>query len=152
MGYDIEVVDRAHEHTAVVCGQVPQGEVGAFIGQAFGEVLAVIGGETGVSGPPFCRIDMAGEQFALEVGFPVPTEITESGRVVNSSLPGGQAATTTNVGPYESVAPAYFAIEQWLAEHGYVGTGAPWETYLDGPEVAQPRTIVTWPCHPADAT
>jgi hypothetical protein len=29
---------------------------------------------------------------------------------------------------------------------GHRPTGAPWETYLDGPEVPEPRTTVAWPC------
>ena len=27
--------------------------------------------------------------------------------------------------------------------------GAPWESYIDGPEVAEPRTLVYLPCKPA---
>jgi hypothetical protein len=29
--------------------------------------------------------------------------------------------------------------------------GAPWESYLDGPEVAEPRTEVVVPCRPVEA-
>ena len=44
------------------------------------------------------------------------------------------------------VAAAYAAIEAWFATSGHRPTGAPWDTYLYGPEVPQPRTTVTWPC------
>jgi effector-binding domain-containing protein len=46
------------------------------------------------------------------------------------------------------VPAAYAAAEEWLAEHDWVATGPPWEAYLDGPEVAQPRTVVHVPCRP----
>lgn len=143
--YDISIVQLEPQDAAVVCGRLGHGEFPAFLGAAFGEVLAAVG-MPAVTGPPFCRMDMDGDAFLVEAGFPVAAPVTPVGRVEASTLPGGPAATVTNVGPYESVAPAYFAIEAWLREHGYVPTGAPWEAYLDGPEVAAPRTVVTWPC------
>jgi hypothetical protein len=145
MEYQVELVERTREDTAVVCGRVPHEEVGPFIGAALGEVMAAVGAVP-IVGPPFCRLDMTGEEFELEVGFPVAEPIKPSGRVVPSSLPGGDAATVLHTGPYEQVPAAYFAIEAWLAENEFVSAGAPWEAYLDGPEVAEPRTIVCWPC------
>jgi effector-binding domain-containing protein len=68
------------------------------------------------------------------------------GRVVPGSLPGGEVATTTHVGSYDDVAAAYSAVERWLDDQGLVPVGDPWESYLDGPEVAQPRTVVCFPC------
>jgi effector-binding domain-containing protein len=55
-------------------------------------------------------------------------------------------------GDYAGVGSAYEAVERWLAEHGYVSAGTPWESYLDGPEVAQPRTVVQVPCVPRAST
>ena len=79
----------------------------------------------------------------------MPDPIAASGAVVPSSLPAGTVATAMHVGPYDQVAGLYFAIETWMGEHGYASSGAPWETYLDGPEVPQPRTLVSWPCRRA---
>ncbi len=145
MEYAVRLASREREDTAVVCGRVPQAEVGPFIRAAFGEVLDVVGPDA-TTGPPFCRMDMTGDEFVLEVGFPVSAPVRASGRVEPSSLPAGEVATVLNEGPYDSVAPAYFAIEDWLSEHGYEATGVPWEAYLDGPEVPKPRTLVCWPC------
>jgi effector-binding domain-containing protein len=144
MEYEIEVVERQPEDAAVVTGRVPHDGVGAFIGAALGEVMGAIG-QTPVVGPPFCRIDMDGDNFLLEVGFPVAQPIEASGRVVPSRLPGGETATVMNVGPYDTVPPAYFAIEQWMSDNGHVAGGRPWESYLDGPEAPEPRTLVCWP-------
>ena len=143
--YEITLVERERQDTAVVCGRVEHGGFPAFLGAAFGEVIAAVGVDA-VAGPPFCRMEMDGDVFLVEAGFPVGAPIEASGRVEPSSLPAGPAATVMNVGPYETVAPAYFAVEAWLREHGWAPAGAPWESYLDGPEVAAPRTLVTWPC------
>ena len=144
MAYEVEIVERQPEATAVVVGRVPHDEVGPFIGQALGEVLSVVG-EQAVTGLPFCRIDMDGDGFLLEVGFPIGEPVQPTGRVVPSRLPGGETATVMNIGPYDSVPPAYFAIEQWMSDNGFSAAGRPWEAYLDGPEVPQPRTLVCWP-------
>jgi len=144
MGYEIEIVERQPEAAAVVIGRAEHDGVGPFIGEALGDVLAVVG-EQAVTGMPFCRIDMDGDEFLLEVGFPVAQPIEATGRVVPSRLPGGETATVMNVGPYDSVPPAYFAIEQWMSDNGLSAAGRPWEAYLDGPEVPQPRTLVCWP-------
>ena len=143
----MEVVDRQPEPTAVIRGTVPHGEVGPFIVSALQETAQALGGA--IAGPPFCRMDMAEGGFALEVGFPVAGPADQQGPVEASTLPGGPTATLLHRGPYDGVAPAYGYLERWLAEHGLVPTGAPWEQYLDGPEVAEPRTVVCWPCRAA---
>ena len=148
--FDVELVERHREDTAVIKGTVAHGAVGAFIPEALGELFCSLGMDP-IVGPPFCRIDMLDEEFGLEVGFPVERPVERSGRVEPSELPGGLAATTMSVGPYDQVAPAYFALEAWMREHHYVQIGAPWEAYLDGPEVENPRTLVCWPCRRADA-
>lgn len=150
MAAPVELVTRNQEHTAVVRGRVPHGDVGSFIQAAFPDVMAAVAGVP-IVGAPFCRIDMEGDDFLLEVGFPVGRPIQAQGRVEPSVLPGGEAATLLHTGPYDTVAPAYAAIGDWLAAHGYVSDGAPWEAYLDGPEVPMPRTVVTWPCRREDS-
>lgn len=145
MAYDVEVVERQRDDAAVVRGRVAHTEVGAFIGPALGEVMAALG-TVPVTGPPFCKIDMDGDAFLLEVGFPIERAIEPSGRVHPSRLPAGLVATTMHVGAYQDVPAAYGALEEWMAGNGYVAVGPPWESYLDGPEVAAPRTMVCWPC------
>lgn len=143
--YEVEVIERQAEDTAVIRGRAAHGAVGAFIPEALGELFGSLGTDP-IVGPPFCRIDMRDEEFLLEVGFPVERTVEASGRIEPSELPGGLVATVVNVGPYETVARAYWAIEAWLKEHHYEPTGAPWESYLDGPEVQNPRTLVCMPC------
>lgn len=147
MDYPIEVVDHEEQPTAVIRATVSHDGIGPFLGQAFGEILAAVGGAAVVM--PFARYDLVDEGFDVEAGFTVTSPIASpSGRVEASSLPAGPIATTMHVGPYGEVVGAYRAIEAWLPDHGWQMAGSPWETYLDGPEVPEPRTLVSWPCMP----
>lgn len=62
------------------------------------------------------------------------------------TLPGGLTARLLYRGNYAGIGAAYDAAEAWLVEHGYVPSGLPWESYLDGPERGQPRTVLQVPC------
>ena len=159
MNYDIHTVEIESQHAAVVSETCSVQEVGPFLGRAFEQVLSALAHEAvAVDGKPFARYDMVESEarrdgeaapvglFRVEAGFPCPANLDLDGDVHTITLPGGTAAVTTHVGAYSDVAAAYQAIEQWFAASGHRPTGAPWETYLDGPEVPQPRTTVTWPC------
>lgn len=145
MTYDITVITSDPQTVAVVTEQVAHDAIGPFLGRAFGEILAAVG-ESAVAGPPFARYDFSEDGFLVTAGFPVAATVQPSGPIGIDVLPGGQVATTTHIGPYEAVAGAYSAVEAWMAAHEWVPAGAPWESYLDGPEVAAPRTVVVWPC------
>jgi effector-binding domain-containing protein len=149
MNYEIHVVDMVGQHAAVVRGTVPHDGIPDFLGGAFGAVLAAAGGQ--VTGPPFARYDLVDGDFAIEAGFPVAEPLPPQGSVEEITLPGGTVAQTMHTGSYQGLGAAYAAVEAWLAEHGYEPTGAPWETYLDDPEVPEPRTVVSWPCRRAEA-
>jgi effector-binding domain-containing protein len=55
-------------------------------------------------------------------------------------------ARTVHRGAYDELGLTYEALEKWVVENGYRVTGAPWESYLDEPDVAEPRTEVYLPC------
>ncbi len=61
-------------------------------------------------------------------------------------------AVTLHAGPYSEVGEAYRAVMEWLSAHHMTVAGEAWETYLDGPDVAVPRTEVCVPCTRAAAT
>ena len=71
------------------------------------------------------------------------------GEIVADTLPGGPVATTTHMGPYDTLTEAYAAIEQWIAAEGLVAAGAPWEAYVtdpgDYPDPKDWKTEVFWP-------
>lgn len=145
--YEVELVEVEAQPTAVVRGDVRPEEIRAFLGGAFGEVMQVLGAQGMYpAGPPFgCYVPVT-DGFTVEAGFPTSAPVTSAGRVVASELPGGLAARVLHRGDYAGVGVAYEAAQAWLATEGYVASGPPWETYLDGPDVAEPRTFVYLPC------
>jgi effector-binding domain-containing protein len=152
MSYEITTVELSEQPTAVVRDTVATDGIAEFLGRAFGEVMSVVG-PAGMqpAGPPFARYTGSGDAgWQVEAGFALPRPLDGGhGRVEACSLPGGTAARTLHVGDYGAVGSAYEAIGAWLPEHGLVASGPAWESYLDGPEVAQPRTEVYQPCRPA---
>lgn len=147
----MQFVDLQEQHVAIVKGHVTVDEMPEFLGGAFSEVINVLD-EQGLhpTGAPFGRYSMPeGGAFDAEIGFPCNDVVKPEGRVEACELPGGRVARTMHVGPYGDVGAAYEAAIAWLTEEGYVVEGRPWECYLDGPEVAEPRTEVFIPCTPA---
>lgn len=145
--FDVELVDLEPQPVAVVCGHVAVSEIPGFLGEAFGEVIQTLSAQgLAPAGPPFGRFVPAGDGFDVEAGFPVTGDVTPSGRVEPGELPGGSAARVMHKGGYGEVAAAYQAVAEWVQGHGYVATAPPWESYLDGPDVAEPRTVVWLPC------
>ena len=147
MGYEIEIVELQERDTAVFRGHVAHDGIGDFLGLAFRQVMGALGAAP-VVGPPFARYAVTADGFDIEAGFPVANPFPGSGQVAGATLPGGSVATTIHVGSYQGLAGAYTAIEEWLVAEGFEPADDPWETYLDGPEVEAPRTIVSWPCRP----
>ncbi len=147
MTYDVHTVQIESQHAAVLSRMCTVDQVGPFLAEAFDSVLGALArAAIPVDGKPFARYDRVDGGFRIEAGFPCPADLDLDGDVHTITLPGGTAAVTTHVGAYSDVAAAYQAIEAWLSSSGHRPTGAPWETYLDGPEVPEPRTTVTWPC------
>lgn len=154
MDYDIQLVDRPEQPAAVVRGRVSHEGIGAFLGPAFGEVMAAAASQgLHVMGPPFGRYRaLDGGDWDLQAGFPVNAALTAAGRVEPAELPAGPLARTVHVGDYAGVGAAYEAVTSWLAAQGYAAAGEPWECYLDGPEVENPRTEVFFPCRKTAAS
>ena len=139
---------------AVVRGTALPEEIGAFVGAAYGDVVAALGSQgLGPVGAPVVRyalgaMDASGAApvFALEAGFPCPAGFEGSGAVERVELSGGDAVVAVHVGQWQELGEAYAAVEAFFAEHALERAGDPWETYLDGPEADPHRTILTAPC------
>lgn len=148
-------VERLQPQTAaVVRGTARPEEIGAFVGAAYGDVVAALGAQgVGPVGAPVIRyalgaMDTSGAEqvFALEAGFPCPAGFEGSDQVERVELPGGDAVVAVHVGQWQELGEAYGTVEAFFAEHALERAGDPWETYLDGPEADPHRTILTAPC------
>ena len=123
------------------------GEIPTFLAAAYSKVPAALAQQgLQLSGPPYARYQFETDGTVdVEAGFPICGAMTRSGDVGPGTLPGGHVLTTLHVGAYDEVGAAYGALETYLINNGYEPAGAAWECYLDGPDVAEPRTRVYQP-------
>jgi effector-binding domain-containing protein len=143
---DVEQVELTPQQAAFLRGTVAADEISGFLGRAFATVAgAAASAGAQITGPPFARYSVEQGTFDIRAGFPVDRPLSPEGDVECDVLPAGPALRILHVGAYEEVAAAYEAGEKWLAAHHGVSRGAPWECYLDEPDVAQPRTVVYMP-------
>ena len=149
--YVVEERILAPQPAAAIREVVSIAELGAWMGRTFGEIAAYLG-EIGSApaGMPYSRyFSMPAETVDVESGFPVAAPVPPRGRIVATELPGGPVATTTHMGPYETVDKAYGAIQEWMAERGRRPGGPFWEVYFtdpnEVPDPAQWRTDVFQP-------
>lgn len=151
--FDVQLVTLEPQPAAVVRARLRVDELPTFLGSVFGDVICALTKQgLAPAGPPFGRYRPVEGGFEVEAGFPTTGPVAEAGRIVSSDLPGGSAAQTIHRGDYSGVGAAYAAVAAWVQEHGYVATGPPWECYLDGPDVVEPRTLVSLPCRPVGGT
>lgn len=136
--------------TAVIRARVAVDGIPAFLAGAYDEVILVVAAQgRGVAGPPFARYGLGAREFDVEAGFPTDAPVVPTGRVEAAELPGGRALVILHQGQYDDIAVDLRAGREWLAANRWISTGEPWEAYLDGPEVAEPRTVVYLPCRPS---
>jgi effector-binding domain-containing protein len=144
MEYHVHLQQVTSQLTAVVRCRASQSELATVVPQGCGEVWAFVRS---------AQLPHPGRHLALyldgvmniEVGVEVSQPFVGNERVVCSSTPAGQVATTTHMGPYNRLGDAHQAVHKWCAEHGYVLAGPSWEVYdhwNDDP--AKVRTDVYW--------
>ncbi|HEY4753297.1 MAG TPA: GyrI-like domain-containing protein, partial [Candidatus Limnocylindrales bacterium] len=124
-------------------------DVGALVGQTLGALggrLSALG--IAVAGPPYVRYhEWGGETAVVEIGVPVagdagaalPTlDDAGDGAPGASSLPGGRAIVFEHRGPYDELFESWARAGGWLEAHGLRSAGAPWESYVDNPDLVPP--------------
>ncbi len=156
MQYEIRVLEVESYPVAAVRMVIPWGNFSEVLGPTFGEIamhLAMTG--TAITNAPLVLYHSMDVTTAdgdgdveLEIAIPIATPFPETERVKNSNVPGGIAAFTTHMGPYEEISKAYQAIQAWLQQFGHESTGVFWEVYMTDPETtpdpADYRTDVYW--------
>ena len=137
--YEVISGTRTAQPAAVWVATLPVGELPTWLGRAFSTVAGFLAAHGSYPvGPPFARYHpLGGGRFEVAAGFPVPSSIDGAGEVRALMLPGGPAASTVHVGPYDAMVPGYQAVASWVTEHGGEVLGDAWEVYLSDP-AAQP--------------
>ena len=151
MAYEIEIREAGPQPVLSIRVTTTLAEISSVLGGLYQEVFGYAG-SIGVapSGPPFARYHSveAGEAD-LDAGVPVSQPVEGKGRVVAGELTGGRVAVTWHIGPYDTIAGAYDALQAWMKEQGVEPAGPSWEVYWTDPnEVQDPsqwKTEVIWP-------
>src|SRR4051812_6368062 len=150
MSEPIEVVRLAPQKVLVIRKIVPRTGLGEFFMDAYPRLTAelAVQGAT-IASMPFSRYYNGDPKaFDVEAGLAFTGTVNAPAWAKVSELPGGEAAKTLHIGPYETLSEEYPRLESWLAEHGKKGAPAPWEVYIDNDEAPpqEPlRTGVYWP-------
>lgn len=146
MTYQISVAQQHSQQAVVIEADVARDDIPQFLDGAFGELSAMLTAQGLESqGPPFARYRVDSQTFHVTAGMPVSQLPDLEGRAVTGQLPGGLIASTIHFGSYGDLPSAFHAVIDWLSGAGYRIVGDPWESYLDGPETAEPRTQVCFP-------
>ena len=134
--YDIETRELDEQDVAIVRGSVVPEVIESWLSGTYGTLathLQRIG--VAIVGMPFARYTRRGDDsLDVEAGMPVAEIVDHKDRVEPSALTGGPVAVTWHRGSYTQVAPAYEAIERWLARTGVEARDTPWEVYHSDPE------------------
>ncbi|MDO8364435.1 MAG: GyrI-like domain-containing protein [Actinomycetota bacterium] len=151
---DVQIVELEPVRAAAVRGEVGYDGLPTFFGHAFTEVFAAAErAGVAVVGPPFGFYPAMPSETAVvvEAGFPLAQALQAEGEVHPFELPGGTAAVTMHVGPYDTLAETYTRLMGWMSAHGYIPGEGMWESYLSDPG-AEPdpsgwQTQIVWPVH-----
>lgn len=84
----------------------------------------------------------------VEAGIPVAAPIPSKDNMIFVELPATKAVMASHFGPYDSVGPTWDAIMNYASENGLESNGAPWESYVNDPEMVETQDIQTdiyWP-------
>jgi effector-binding domain-containing protein len=123
-------------------------EIGARLGELYGEIGAFIGKENlQMAGPVFCIYHTVedGKMFDMEAGIIVNKKPAKTeGRIKSWETKPGAAIVALHYGPYEETMEAYALLQKWAADNGKKLSGPSWDVYITDPAtVKNPYEILT---------
>ena len=138
-----KIIDTKPQPAAVIHLTIPREKIVEVMGPGHNELMSTLKAQ-GITptGPWFSHhFRMDPKVFDFEIGVPVSSEVTPSGRVKPGQLPAAKVARTTYHGGYEGLGPAWGEFDKWLNEHGHATAGDLWEVYTAGPETGNDSTL-----------
>lgn len=104
--------------TASIPLVIPGRDMPKYMDPAIGEIIGVLTAQgLHPAGPMFSyHHRRPSDTFDFEIGFPVSNAIKPEGRVVNSKLPAVKVVRSVYQGPYEGLAQAWPALQNWVCE------------------------------------
>ena len=95
------------------------------------------------SGTPYIAYLGMGEEFDMEVGFPISEELPVKGDLYMSKTCSGPAATGTHKGSYDRLEQAYGEIFKYMEENSLEPTGVYYDYYINDPSVTPEDELLT---------
>jgi effector-binding domain-containing protein len=145
MSYQCEIVDRTAQPVLSVRARGAVKDLPAIMGRSYGTIGAYLGrmGRQPAGAPFVAYHNQDMQNLDLEIGFPVAKGLPGEGEIQPGEIPGGKAASCMHIGPYDKIAAAYEALEQWMQSKGRQGTGVCYEIYLNDPQQTPPGQLQT---------
>jgi effector-binding domain-containing protein len=147
-GYDVTVERTTECPTAVVEAVTTWQEFPTLWRTLLDDVWAFLGSKPGLRGHGHNVMlyrNLTDTEVAVEVGVQVTESFGAAGRVVPSTLPAGEAATTVHEGTPSEIGAAHSAVRAWCSAHRREVTGVRWEIYGDpNPETGRFDVAVYW--------
>jgi hypothetical protein len=133
----VALVEVQPRRTAVIAATVDMAEFPRVWGSLLGEVYAFVrecpeftAAFAGVPGPHWQNVMLYRDHAPnVEVGVLAPCPFTPQGRVTESQLPGGRAATTVHPRDPRQIGSAHDAVRAYLNSHQLRPSGVIWEIY-----------------------
>lgn len=132
-----EIVQTAAQSAAVIRLTVPRHEMSKVMGPSRKELMAAIAAQ-GIApvGPWFMHhLRMEPDVFDFEIGVPVASPVSPTGRVKAGQLSATTVARTVYQGGYEGLGAAWAEFNAWIRAEGHTPGPDLWECYVAGPEV-----------------
>jgi effector-binding domain-containing protein len=135
MPYNVTIVRTTADPTAVVKADTTLREFPALWRSLLDEVWAFLRATPGLRAKGhnvmLYRNDLPDVELAVEVGVQVTGSFEAAGRVVPSTLPAGDAATTVHRGAPNEIGAAHGAVRVWCSAQHRELSGVSWEIYGD---------------------
>jgi effector-binding domain-containing protein len=142
MSYEIKLFELPDQPVLVMRTVTPVEKLPEFFGKAFSAImarLAALGEQpSGMPYGAYYNLDM--KALDVEAGFPVSKKLPDEGELKCTIIPGGKYVTTVHRGSYDTMVPAYNALNEWIKDNGYEATGIAYEYYLNDPS-ADPSIV-----------
>jgi effector-binding domain-containing protein len=105
------------------------------------EYISNLGKE--VAGPPYIAYFGMGEEFDIELGFPVAEEIPGTEDIYMSKTQGGKSVVGMHFGSYQGLEQAYGEIFKYMEEQKLEPAGIFYDFYLNDPSITPAEELIT---------
>lgn len=145
MSYECKIIDQPAQPIASIRTHAAVQNLSQVLGQCYGTIAQYLGqiGQFPAGAPFVAYYNMDMQNLDLEIGFPVSGKIPGKDAVQPGEIPASKAVTCMHIGPYDKIAAAYEAMDQWIKANHVEPTGACYEFYLNDPQQTPPDALQT---------